>query len=111
MSVVPVSLPAAVDGLFTSNDDALSTLLSAAKQIAGADWTVIYTSKITNRVLTKRQLPSNYTGPWPNTAWEDRPLFQKYWFLNNGVFMGVFCMIPVLLIIVGTGRARWNGIC
>lgn len=48
--------------------------------------------------LTKRQLPANYTGPWAGVPWEDRPLFQKYWFMNNGIFMGVFCMIPVILI-------------
>ncbi|KAI9024116.1 hypothetical protein DFJ74DRAFT_667500 [Hyaloraphidium curvatum] len=98
MSVVPVTLPALPVDDFTTNDNKLSELVDSARKIAGDKWTVIYTSKISARVLTKRQLPANYTGPWGDVAFNDRPFFQKYWVLNTGMFQAIFAMIPVILI-------------
>lgn len=60
MSVVPVALPAlAADGNFQTNDAELSGLLDDARKIAGDKWAVIYTSKITNRVVRSNNLTTS----------------------------------------------------
>ncbi|KAJ3331472.1 hypothetical protein HDU93_009656, partial [Gonapodya sp. JEL0774] len=44
---------------------------------------------------------ANLTGPWASTPYSKRPILQKYWFTNNGVFHGIIAIIPVILILWG----------
>ncbi|KNC96985.1 uncharacterized protein SPPG_07802 [Spizellomyces punctatus DAOM BR117] len=76
----------------TENDNVIDKVLTDITKLEQDDWTAVFTGVSNPSTLRKRATQAT---PLP---WSKRPIFQKYVFFNQGLFMCIFAMVPLVII-------------